>query len=99
MRGRNEQSFDKVLVLGLMRRNAHAASPLRLVFGNGLTLDVARMRHGDDDVLALDQIFDIDLAVVVGKFGAALGRILFHDRAKVGLDDLQNARFVGEDIP
>ena len=56
------------------------------------------MRHRNDDVLFLDQIFHVDLAVIVGKFRLAFARIIFLDDGKVCLDDVEHALLVGENI-
>ena len=98
VRGADEQVFDEVFVLHLMGGDAHAAAALRLVLGGGLALDVARMGHGDDDVFLFDEVGDVDIAVVEGELGLALGREPAADVGKVRLDDVEHALPVGEDV-
>ena len=84
MRAGNEHLFHIVLILGLMRGNAHAAAVLRLIFGNGQTLDISRVRQGNDDVLSIDQIRVLDIAVIDGNLRAAGRRVTPLDFGEVG---------------
>ena len=54
VRGTDEHIFHEVLFLGLVTGDTHAATVLRLVFGDGQALGVTAVRHGDDHVLYLD---------------------------------------------
>ena len=65
---------------------------------DGNALDVPAVRHGDDDVLLVDEVFVLDLAEVDGDLRLALGGILRLDGEQVGLDDVQNAALVGENV-
>ena len=56
------------------------------------------MGHGDDDVLLVDEVRVLDLAEIDGDLRLALGGVFCLDREEIGLDDLQHARFLGEDI-
>ena len=98
VRGADEHLLDEVVLFGAVPRDAHAAAVLGAVFGDGEALDIAAARHGDDDVLLVDEVFVLDRAVVDGDLRAAGGGILLPDLHEVGADDGENARLVGEDI-
>ncbi len=57
MRGRDEHLRDEILVPRRHARAALAAAPLRTVRRERHALDVALVADGDDDVLALDEVF------------------------------------------
>src|SRR5437899_2700710 len=54
VRVRYEQALDEIVLLGRRRLLAAPAAALRAVVGQGLRLDVARVREGHDDVLGGD---------------------------------------------
>ena len=98
VRGADEHLLDEVVLLGAVPRDAHAAAVLSAVFGDGEALDVAAARHGDDDILLVDEVLVLDRAVVDGDLRAAGRRVLLADLHEVGADDGQHARLVGEDV-
>ena len=98
MRRADEHLLHEVVVLGAVRRDAHAAAVLRAVFGDGDALDIAAVRHGDDDVLLVDEVLVLDLAEVDGDLRLARGGILILDGEQVRLDDVEHALFVRQDI-
>lgn len=98
VRGTHEHLLHEVVVLGAVCRDPHAAAVLRAVFGDGDALDVAAVRHGDDHVLLVDEILVLDLAEVDGDLRPARGGIFRLDGEKVGLDDVEHALFIGEDV-
>lgn len=79
MRAGGEHGLHEVLFLGLVRGDAFAAPVLHLVLGHGQALDVAEMRHAYDDVLAVDEVADVDLVVVDAQLGAAGIAVSFLD--------------------
>ncbi len=56
------------------------------------------MGDGDDDILALDQVFVLDLALDIDDLGAAWNCELFLDARKLILDDVDDARPRGQDF-
>ena len=56
----DKQPRDEILVARLHCRAALAAAPLRAIGGKRNALDVAKVRHGNDHVLALDEILVLD---------------------------------------
>ena len=93
VRRADEHLLHEVVLLGAVRRDAHAAAVLCAILGDGNALDVARMGHGDDDVLLVDEVLILDLAEIDGDLRLARGGIFCLDRKQIGLDDLQHARF------
>ena len=67
----HEQARDEILLARLHAGAALAAAPLRAIGRERHALDVALVRDGDDHVLALDQVFVVDLAFFLGDHGAA----------------------------
>ena len=60
-------------------------------------LDVAGRAVGDDQLLVVDQVLDVDLAVVDGQLAAARrGELLAHV-GQLGADDLAQLHVVAED--
>ena len=98
MRRGNKHFLHIVLVLGLMRRNTHAAAVLRLILRHRQALDISRMRQGDDDVLFVDEIRVLDGAVIHGNFRAAGRRIAVFDVDEVGADNRHHPFLVRENI-
>ena len=82
MRRGHKQLRDEILVTRRHARAALAAAPLRPVGGQRHAFDVAFVRNGDDAILALDQIFVLDLAFHFDDFG-------FARRRELGLDGHQ----------
>ena len=98
MRGAYEHLLDEVVLLRAMPRDAHAAAILRAVFGNGETLHIARMGHGNDDVLLVDEVLVLDLAVIDGDLRLSLGGIFRLDGKQIVLDDFEHAPFAPENV-
>ena len=94
----HEHVLDKVVLFGFMPRNTHAAAVLHAVFGNGETLDVSAVRHGNHNVLFVDQIGVLDIAVIDGNLRFTGRRIFAADRKQVGADDRHNAAFVRQNV-
>ncbi len=70
---------DEILVARLHAGAALAAAALRPIGRQRHALDVAGVRHGDDHVLALDQVLVLDLAFLLDDDGAARrGELRFH---------------------
>jgi hypothetical protein len=63
--------------------------------GDGL--DVALGRHGDDEVLVVDEVLDVDVAGVVVDASCAGRGVLLADLAQLVLDDVGACTVVGED--
>ena len=93
MRVADENVFDKVVVLRLVRRNAHSAASLRTVFGNGQTFDVAAVSHRHDDVFLVDKVGNVDFGIVVAEFGTSGGTVLLFNFGKFGNDDFLDCFF------
>jgi hypothetical protein len=60
-------------------------------------LDVAPLRHGDDELLVVDEVLDVDVADVVGDLGPALVGEALPDVSQLVLDDREQAGLVGQD--
>ncbi len=94
----HEQPRDEILFAGLHAGAALAAARCCAIGRERHALDVTEMRHGDDHVLALDQVFVFDLAFLIDDHGAARrGEILLHRREFV-LDDGLNAGARAQDV-
>ena len=92
MRRGDEDLGDEILVARRHAGAAAAAAPLRAVGRERHALDVAAVRDGDDDVLALDQVLVLDLALDVDDLGAPRGGELGLDAGELVLDDADDAR-------
>ena len=90
--------FNEVLFLSLHTDDTLTASALRLIFGYGQTLDIARMRKRDNDVFSVNQVFVVDIAKVHGNFRSSRRRIFFFNRGQVVADDCHNAAFICKDV-
>ena len=92
-----EHFLDEVLFLGAVGCNSHAAAVLGFVFGNGYSLDVARVGHGNYHLLDGYQIRVDYFAVEVDRnFRSSLGGVFALDFKQVVLDYLVYAAFVCE---
>ena len=89
MRVGDEQIVDKVLVFDLGCGTSAATAFLRLVDIDRLCLGVAAVRQRDDDLLARDQIFNAEIAVILNDFGAALIAKCLSDFCKLIPNNLQ----------
>ena len=58
----DEEPCDEILVARLHPGAALAAAPLRAIGRERNPFDIAKMRHGDDHVLALNEILVLDAA-------------------------------------
>ena len=88
----DEDLGDEILVPRRHARAALAAAPLRAIGRERHALDVALVADGDDDVLALDQVLVLDLALHLDDLGAARHGELGLDGGELGLDDVDDAR-------
>ena len=87
----HEHVFDEVLFLRTVRRDALAAAVLSLIFGRRQTLDVAVVRHGNDDVLFLYEVGYVYLVVVYDKLAAARVVVLLLYLLEFRLDYIADA--------
>jgi len=94
----DEQSCDEVLLAGLHAGTTLAAALLRPIGRQRHPLDVARMRDGDDHVLALDQVLVLHLAVLIDDDGPAGRRIFGLDGDHLVLDDRLDAGPRSQDV-
>ena len=69
VRGAYEHILDEIFVFGFVRCNALATATLSLTFFNAQPLDVAEMRHRNDDVFSFDKICFADIRVIGRNFG------------------------------
>ena len=81
---RYEKVGDDVLVLGRHARATLATAPLGTIFGQRDTLDPARMRDGDNHILALDKVFIVKIIAANDDFAAPLGAELVADSFDLG---------------
>ena len=91
MRVGDEDAGDEILFPRRHAGAALAAAALRPVGGQRHALDVALVAHGDDHVLALDQVLVLDLGVHLEDLGAARGAELRLDGVELVLDDGDDA--------
>ena len=98
VRGADKDVGDEILFLGFVRGHAPPAAALRAVLRHGNALDIAEMRHADDDILFFDEVGDIDLAVIVGELRLPGRRILLFDVEQIRFHDLPHAEFVCQNI-
>ena len=98
MRAYDEHLGGGVLLPAAHAGNALAAAALDVIRVGRLTLDVAEVRHGQDALLARDQILNVDLAADGGNLGAALVAVLLLDLLRLVLDDAHEARTVRENV-
>ena len=83
----DKQPCDEILVARLHSGAALAAAPLRAIGGKRNPLDVAKMRHGNDHVLALNEILVLDARRVIENEGPARGGMGGFHREHFILDD------------
>ncbi len=88
----DEDLRDEILVARRHARAALAAAPLRAIRRERHALDVALVRDGDDDVLALDQVLVLDLALDVDDLGLARGGELVLDARSSSLLTMSTMR-------
>ena len=99
----DEEPCDEILVTCLHPRAALAAAPLRAIGRERHPLDIAKMRDGDDHVLALDKILVVDARRIVENDRPARRRMGGLDRDHLILDDrkepgarTQNVEIIGD---
>ena len=98
MCGGHEQPRHEILFAHLHAAAAFAAAPLRAIGRERHALDVALVRDSDHHVLALDQVFFLDLAGRFRDHGPARrGKFLLHSREFI-LDDRLDTRARTQDI-
>src|SRR5690606_834083 len=93
----NEELVDEIVARRLHPAVAFAAALLRLVGRKWRALDVAGVRDGDDHVLFLDQVFDLDLCLVLQDLRAAVLPVLLDHLLELGHDEVHEQPLVGED--
>ena len=94
----DEQARDEILLARLHPRAALAAASLRPIGGERNAFDIAEMRNGHHHVLAVDQVFFLNLAFLVEDHRAARrGEFLPHGLELV-LDDGLDARARAQDV-
>ena len=97
--GRGGEHVDhRVLVAGGDALLAHAALTLRGVLARARALDVAVAGQGEDTLLLLDEVFDVDLVLDLLNFGLALIAVLVADLKKLVLQNALEHRLVGEKL-
>ena len=99
----DKQPRDEILVARLHPRTALAAAPLRAIGGKRNPLDIAKMRNGNNHVLALNEILILDARRVIENNGPARGCVGGFHRAQLVLDDgkktparPQNVEIIGD---
>ena len=97
MRIGDEDAGDEILFARRHAGAAFAAAALRPIGGERHALDVALVAHGDDHVLALDQVFVLDLGIHFEDLGAPRRAELRLDAVELVLDDGDDARARAED--
>ena len=92
-----EDLGDVVLVaqLGAGHAPTAAALPAEAVGLDGL--DVAAVGQGDDELLVVDEVLDVDVAGVEGDLGAPVGGVVGPDLDQLVLDHLAELGVVGQD--
>ena len=79
--------------------DALAAAALGAIAGLTLVrLMQAGVGEGDDDAFVGDEVFDGDFAFVGHQLGQARRGVFFLDVLQFGLDDGQDAGFLGQDV-
>ena len=96
MGGRREHRHHLVLLPGGHALLAHAALALGGVFADGGALDVAGLGEGEDALLLLDEIFDVDLVLHILDLRLALVAELLRQSGQLLLEDLPHQRVVGQ---
>ena len=94
----HEEADHEILVLGRHAGAALAAAALGPIGRERHALDPAGVGHGDDHVLAGDQILVVDVAVELDDLGAPRGGELGPHLGELGLDDRQHPVARGEDL-
>ena len=74
---------DEIFVPHLHPRPALATATLGTIGGERHTLDVTRMRYGNDHIFGLDQILIINFAIVLDDFSTARCGEIFFDRCQL----------------
>ena len=77
---------------------AHAALTLRGVLARARALDVAVAGQGEDALLLLDEVFNVDLVLDLLNFGLARIAVLVADLKKLVLQNALEHRLVGEKL-
>ena len=98
VRGGGEHVHDGVLLAGGDALLAHAALALRGILAHAGALDVAVLREGEDALLLLDEILNVDLVLDVLNFGLALVAVLVANFDQLVLEDALEHRFVGKKL-
>ena len=94
----DEQGSNEVLIPCRHAGAALAAAALHPVIGQRRALDIAIVRDGDGDVLALDQRLVLDLDLGVDQFGLAGRGEFFPHGAQFVLDDGKHADAAGQNV-
>lgn len=88
----DKQPCDEVLVARLHSRTALAAASLRAIGGERNPFDIAKMRHGNDHVFALNEILVLDARGFGENDGPARGGMGGFHRDQLVLDDRKQPR-------
>ena len=94
---RGEHVHHRVLLTGGDALLAHAALTLSGVFGHRRALDVAVLRQGEDALLLLDQVLDVQLVLHILDLGLAVVAELVGNGGQLLLEDGLHQSLVAED--
>src|SRR3989339_149624 len=89
--------LDKVIIVGGYGNFTFSASDLFLIRYQRYTFDVSAMADGDNHRLIRDQIFDVDIIVVVFDIGNTRNVELFNEFNEFPLDNIFENLFTAED--
>ena len=98
MGGSAEKVLDDVLAAGGHADAALATAGLAAIGIERGALEVAAAGDGDDDVLHLDEVFDIDLALIVDDLRTARVAEVFLHFLELGDDDGAELHVAREDF-
>ena len=98
MRRADEHFLNEILLALLHALHAASAALLRLVFIERHALDIALVGIGDNAVLDLDELLDVQLAGDLGDLGAALVGEFPSDLAKLLGNDLVDLLAITENV-
>ena len=97
MRRGVDQVGDRILVLQPRSGNALATPALGPEFRGGHGLHIARRAHGEDELLVVDQVLDVQVARVVDHLAATRRGVFVPDGSQLVLDDRPEPVLVSED--
>jgi len=91
---RHQKICDKVFLNRLHALDASAAAVLRLKVIDGHSLDITKVRHGDDRILSRDHILHGNIKFIIADLTSSVVAVFVLDHKQLAADNTQQTLLV-----